>query len=714
MESKYVWTSFYKEFAKKLLSYKSNRTELVQKVKEIYIKTGINMPTLENGDLIDIDPFTVFGLFNKHLTEANRIKIVTAVKELFSVQEEIPSSFDGLPVLNNQNATFYYFIPDRGASDIDDLWDLFESALKYVEVQNEENRRSVCSSFDCAINKKGNGNSKITMALFWIAPEFYLNLDSRNVWYIYKSGKIPQSLAATLPKIDQKAKVSSSTYFEVLDRVREFLKGDESDVKDFVNLSAEAWKYSQEVNEKIAESKKKEDTLSDDTNDAVHYWMYTIYDEESWKDCLAKQEIVMGLDEIGDLSVYSEKEDIRKALASQTEANGSQKNLALMAWEFSHVMKSGDIVFAKRSTDTIVAKGVVTDGYYFDDGRECRKNVLPVEWQITEDKPHPGRAVAKRLTDITRYTDYVEQLLSLYSDEDTEPDYGNVTAYDPYTKADFLKDVYMPEKAYDSLVKVIKAKKNIIIQGAPGVGKTYCAKRLAYSIMGEKDTSRVQMVQFHQSYSYEDFIEGYRPDGNGFILNKGAFYRFCDDARNDEDRDYFFIIDEINRGNLSKIFGELFMLIENDKRGIELQLLYSRERFSVPKNLYIIGMMNTADRSLAMLDYALRRRFSFIDLKPGFDTDGFKEYKDTLNCNKFNRLIDCVSALNDKIAADESLGEGFCIGHSYFCNLKPESVDNDLLSSIVEYEIIPLLKEYWFDEVTNVRDWSDRLRRSIQ
>ena len=231
-------------------------------------------------------------------------------------------------------------------------------------------------------------------------------------------------------------------------------------------------------------------------------------------------------------------------------------------------------------------------------------------------------------------------------------------------------------------------------------------------MMGVKDPNRVMMVQFHQSYSYEDFIMGFRPSENGFELKRGAFYNFCKEAEIDSDSDYFFIIDEINRGNLSKIFGELFMLIESDKRGVELQLLYSDEKFSVPNNVYIIGMMNTADRSLVMLDYAWRRRFAFYEIKPGFDSEGFREYRMNLANEKFDRLISCVENLNTVIAADESLGEGFCIGHSYFCNLK-ETTDQ-ALSGIVEFELIPLLKEYWFDEPTKVRDWTNNLRSAIK
>ena len=287
-----------------------------------------------------------------------------------------------------------------------------------------------------------------------------------------------------------------------------------------------------------------------------------------------------------------------------------------------------------------------------------------------------------------------------------------VIEYPAYDAEDFLEEVFMDEESYETLVGLIRNKKNVILQGAPGVGKTFAAKRLAYSMMGEKDPNRVMMVQFHQSYSYEDFIMGFRPSEKGFELKHGAFYNFCKQAEIDSENEYFFIIDEINRGNLSKIFGELFMLIETDKRGFELRLLYSDEKFSVPGNVYIVGMMNTADRSLAMLDYALRRRFAFFEMKPGFDTDGFREYRMGLASEKFDRLINSIENLNSAIAADDSLGEGFCIGHSYFCNLK--KITDQALSGIVEYELIPLLKEYWFDEPTKVKDWANILRSAIK
>lgn len=285
-------------------------------------------------------------------------------------------------------------------------------------------------------------------------------------------------------------------------------------------------------------------------------------------------------------------------------------------------------------------------------------------------------------------------------------------AIDAYTKSDFLDEVYMTEKRYENLVAVLRNKKNIILQGAPGVGKTFAARRLAWSMMGEQDDSRIEFVQFHQNYSYEDFMMGYKPVEDGFELKYGVFYRFCQKAANQPDKEFFFIIDEINRGNMSKIFGELLMLIEKDYRGTKATLAYNGLSFSVPKNLYIIGMMNTADRSLAMIDYALRRRFSFFEMEPGFDSEGFIHYQNGLNNETLNELISKVKDLNHEIALDKSLGKGFCIGHSYFCGR--DICTDEWMHSIVDYDILPMLSEYWFDDPNKLLRWENILQGVFQ
>lgn len=717
--NQFDWVDFYKELASKLLNYKNNRQGLVDKVRRIYESTGINLPTLEkDNQIVDIDPFTVFGLFNKSsMKELNRVKIISAVADLFGVVTPVPTSFDSIPVLNNQNATFYYFIGDREDGDIDDLWDLFESALVYAGSPTTENRSRLSKYFDLTINKKGNANSKITMGLYWIAPNSFLNLDQRNTWYIYESGKIPADLVQTLPEIE--AKIPSEKYFDIVEKLRTYLQSDASRLKDFKELSFEAWRYSEEVNKEErakkarAQRESKGAAVADEGVETVHYWIYSPGDgAASWDEFYQAGIMGIGWDSIGDLKAFSSKDEMKQKMKETIDPTKSYKNAAYATWQFANDMKPGDIVFAKKGMHLIVGRGIVESDYAYDASRPHYRNVRKVNWTHKGEWTHPGQAVMKTLTDITSFTDYVEKLNALFESDVIDDIEEQEIEYPPYDTEKFLEEVYMDRERYNTLVALVHSKKNVILQGAPGVGKTFAAKRLAYSMMGVKDPNRVMMVQFHQSYSYEDFIMGFRPSEKGFELKRGAFYNFCKDAEIDSENDYFFIIDEINRGNLSKIFGELFMLIESDKRGVEVQMLYSDEKFSVPDNVYIIGMMNTADRSLAMLDYALRRRFAFFDMKPGFETDGFRKYRMGLASDKFDKLINCVENLNAAITADESLGEGFCIGHSYFCNLEKATDQN--LSGIIEFELIPLLKEYWFDEPMKVKDWANNLRSAIK
>ena len=483
---------------------------------------------------------------------------------------------------------------------------------------------------------------------------------------------------------------------------------------DSLYLGRILWKF---INGKsYVQKKTKESGLGDEDVEEKRYWIYSPGKNASkWTEYSKEGLMGIGWGEMGDLSVFESRSEMRQKMQEVFNTSRNYKMDSLATWQFVQEVKPGDIVYAKKGMYKIVGRGVVTSDYFYDDGATDEyKNFRKIDWKDIGEWDHPGKAVMKTLTDITAYTDYVEKLESLFVDTEEDVEVEEEKSWPEYNKEKFLEEVYIDGKSYDTLVGLILNKKNVILQGAPGVGKTYAANRLAYSIIGEKNKDQVMMVQFHQSYSYEDFIEGFRPssDSNGFEIKKGVFYNFCKKAAEDEDNKYFFIIDEINRGNLSKIFGELFMLIEKDKRGNALQLLYSDEKFFVPSNVYIIGMMNTADRSLAMLDYALRRRFAFYEMKPAFDQAKFIQYRLHLDNTKFNNLIECVKKLNTAIKDDSSLGEGFCIGHSYFCDLK--NITDSTLNSIVEYELIPLLKEYWFDDQTLVRDWSEKLRSAIK
>lgn len=381
--------------------------------------------------------------------------------------------------------------------------------------------------------------------------------------------------------------------------------------------------------------------------------------------------------------------------------------------------KAGDVVIGYASTPTLqvvalgeIAKDTDDKHLYF---RKTEQLMNPIDYSIIKgyEELHNmeclsggGRGTLFKVTE-----DEYQVLMEIIRKENP---LSATQTLEAYTDSDFLNEVYMSSTDLHRLKALLKNKKNIILQGAPGVGKTFTAEKLAYTLMGVKDKQRIEIIQFHQNYSYEDFILGYKPNAEGgFELKHGVFYRFCKKAQNTPDKDFFFIIDEINRGNLSKIFGELLMLIENSYREKkEIRLAYTDEPFTVPKNLYIIGMMNTADRSLAMIDYALRRRFSFFEMKPGFKTEGFKSYIASLSNEKLNRIIDCIQALNETIRKDDSLGSGFCIGHSYFCNQSEFSME--WLENVIEYDIDPMLKEYWFDDVQKYESHINTLRSLLK
>ena len=692
------WVPFYRDFAEKLLGYKNRRKELCVLVHQIFEKSGVKEPRLEadGAEIKDIDPFSVYGLFNKNsMTKANRTEILNAIALLFNVSSAIPKSFDGVPLLNNKNATYYYYSNGNDEhEEIAILWGLFEAALAYEKKQTEDIKKAFFVCFDKAMGLKNIGNSKLTMPLYWIASDMYLSLDSVNLDYIFKSGKIPEKIVQELPPV--KGKVKASQYLMIVDTLKQYLQSGASTLKDFKELSWEAWHDPQEI----------------EVTQRPKYWLYAPGEgAKYWEEFYKAGIMGIGWASLDDLSKYETKDDLSVKMKEVYGPEKSHRNNLNTTWQFANNMLPGDIVFVKKGLKTIIGRGVVQSDYEFLPEREHYKSIRKVrwtdkgEWQVTDNLP------LKTLTDITGLTEDIEKYNSLFGEELETPEIEE-TKYDAYSREQFLGDVFLSSAQFDELVELVKNEKNVILLGAPGVGKTYAAKRLAYAMMREKNTERVMMIQFHQSYSYEDFIMGYRPFENGFRLESGVFYNFCAKARQDEENDYFFIIDEINRGNLSKIFGELFMLIENDKRGKELQLLYKKEQFSVPKNLYIIGLMNTADRSLALVDYALRRRFAFFEMKPGFDSEGFKVYQDKLSSTKFNKLIEIVKELNEEIERDETLGEGFCIGHSYFCNVEGDM--DKTLKRIVQFKLIPLLKEYWFDEPDKVKEWSDKLRKAIQ
>lgn len=461
------------------------------------------------------------------------------------------------------------------------------------------------------------------------------------------------------------------------------------------------------------------ETENGGTADGVRYWLYAPgYNASEWEKFYRDGIMSINWGGLGNLTAYSSKEEMRLKIKEVYNEPKSCKNDALCNWQFVNDLKPGDIVFAKKGRNKIIGRGVVTGEYElvtYDSTEYFHVRKVnwthKGEWGLPEGLSVKALAM-KTLTDITRFPNLVEKLSSMFAPPEEEQGMEEFSG-EEYTRENFLEDVYIDGSDYDKIIKKLRHKKNIILQGPPGVGKTFSAERLAYSMMGEMDDSRIKFVQFHQSYGYEDFIMGFRPTENGFKLTEGAFYRFCELARNDSKRDYFFIIDEINRGNLSKIFGELFVLIEGERRGEAVRLLYRDEDFTVPANLYIIGMMNTADRSLAIMDFALRRRFAFYEFKPAFSSEGFKRDMLSDGNGKLEKVIEVIERLNREISEDDSLGRGFCIGHSYFCS-GGQTADDEWLRSVVEFEIVPLLEEYWFDEPSKWQRWENALNEAMR
>lgn len=268
-------------------------------------------------------------------------------------------------------------------------------------------------------------------------------------------------------------------------------------------------------------------------------------------------------------------------------------------------------------------------------------------------------------------------------------------------------NIFIDNDYIAKIIRILKRKKAIILKGVPGVGKTFVIRDLLSKSFANIGDDGIEMIQFHQSYAYEEFIEGLKPQMDGtFAHEKGIFYDIAKRAEDDPENNYFLIIDEINRGNISRIFGELMMLIENDKRDdYTIKLAYSKESFTVPSNLSIIGTMNTADRSLTLVDYALRRRFSFFTIEPTFGTSKFNTFlreRMELKESEIAKINDSMIKVNDII--EGKLGKDFLIGHSYFISNDESIEDFDLwYEDIVTYEIMPMIEEYFFDDEDTIQ-----------
>lgn len=651
---KFDWIPAYHNLGLELLKYKNNSDEL----KNIFV-TVLKENLNKDFEITYCDPVAIFNKI-ENFTDNRKILIPALEKEL-GIEILRPTDFSGIP------STFWsQILFSNSKEDEMNIWNVYEASIEYAKDKNEINKNRFIEMFNIAYKEHGKA-MYICNTLYKVNPTEYLSMDN-NV----------RTLLLDELEINTDNFNDGLTYLNICEEAKNKLESNNYPYKTFYELSDYAWKkYTSKEEKKMLDENKK------------YYWLNASPKIWSFSDI-----------KVGEEQTYT-----------STNEQGNKRRI----YQNFVDVNVGDILVAYESTPVKAITGLCEITNKEQDNSFSFKKIE----HLLNPIPYSDIIAIDELKDMEYLKNAQGSLFKLTNDEyatiyDIIRENNPIVKedYPAYTKEDFLNEVYITEEKYNDIADLLNRKMNIILQGAPGVGKTFMAKRLAYSLIGEKNPNRIESIQFHQSYSYEDFIEGYKPKGDGFDLEKGIFYTFCKKAENDPENNYYLIIDEINRGNLSKIFGELLMLIEEDKRGEQLTLAYSKNKFSVPKNLYIIGMMNTADRSLALMDYALRRRFSFVEVLPAFSNDTFIEYKNNINNQYFNKVIDKIIELNKEISNDVSLGDGFMIGHSYFCNLIDNYEEN--VKSVLKFDIIPMIREYWFDNKESREKWENEINRLIK